>query len=309
MAYPMNSGTEGNELAIKYARRYGYDIKGIPDFHAKIAIPYGAFLGRSLTATAAVYDPVRAARFGPFAPGFVHVAYNNLEELEKLFKEDPNICAYLMEPIQGEEGMIIPDQGYYKGVRELCDKYKVFLIMDEVQTGFGRTGKLMAHQYEDMKPDMLVLGKALSAGVIPVSAVVGKRDVMSLIGFGEHGGTFGGNPLAMVVSKRAVELLFEEGLIENSERLGKVMKERLEQIDSPLIKEVRGRGLWCALEMHEGNDTYALNRIMIKKGLLPKPTKKTIMRLAPALNIKEDVLLKGLDLFEEGLRTFEKSTK
>ena len=205
--------------------------------------------------------------------------------------------------------MIIPDDGYLKGVRDLCDKYKVLMIVDEVQTGFGRTGKLMAHHYEDVKPDMLVLGKALSAGVLPVSAVMGQRDVMSLIGFGEHGGTFGGNPLAMAVSKRAVELLTEDGLIENSERLGKVMKARLKQIDSKLIKDVRGRGLWCAVEMHEGNDTYALNRVMIQNGLLPKPTKKTIMRLAPALNIKEDVLLKGLDLFEKGLKSFEKSSK
>ena len=183
------------------------------------------------------------------------------------------------------------------------------MIVDEVQTGFGRTGKLMGHYHEDVKPDLLVLGKALSAGVLPVSAVIGKREIMSLIGFGEHGGTFGGNSLAMAVSKRAVELLLEEGLIENSERLGKAMKERLEQIDSPLIKEVRGRGLWCALEMHEGNDTYALNRCCIEAGLLPKPTKKSIMRFAPALNITENNMHEGIDRFEKALRTFEKNNK
>ena len=183
------------------------------------------------------------------------------------------------------------------------------MIVDEVQTGFGRTGKLMDHYHEDIKPDLLVLGKALSAGVLPVSAVMGQKEILSLIGFGEHGGTFGANPLAMAVSKRAVELLFEEELIERSERLGKVLKDRLEQIDSPLIKEVRGRGLWCAVEMHEGNDTYALNHCCIEGGLLPKPTKKSIMRLAPSLNIPENDLHEGIDRFEKALRTFEKSSK
>lgn len=224
----MNSGVEADETACKMARRWGYRTKGIPDNQANILFPTGNFWGRSITASGACDDPSRYHQFGPFTAGFELFEYNNLADLERILKADPNVCAVFIEPIQGEGGVIIPHEGYVKGVRDLCTKYNVLMAADEIQTGFGRTGKMMCVDWEDTRPDMLVMGKSMSGGMLPVSGVCADNFIMDHIQPGDHGSTYGGNPLAMATSLAAVKTLVEEGMVENSLAMGIKMKAALE---------------------------------------------------------------------------------
>jgi len=231
---PMNTGVEAAETAVKLARKWAYEVKGVPSGKAKIIFAENNFWGRSLAAVSSSSDPESYTNYGPFLPGFESVPYNNFAALEKAL-EDPDVCAFMVEPIQGEAGVVVPDDGYLKKVRELCTKKNVLWIADEIQTGLGRTGKLLCVDHENVRPDIVVLGKALSGGVIPVSCVMASSEVILTIKPGQHGSTYGGNPLACAVAKTAVEVLIEEGMIENSERLGKILRDELKQINPGVI--------------------------------------------------------------------------
>lgn len=277
----MNSGVEGGETAIKIARRWAYDVKGIPDNSAKILFAKNNFWGRTLAACASSNDPSRYRGFGPFELNFELVEYGNIDAFESVLKSDPNIAAYMVEPIQGEAGVIIPPEGYLKKVKALCEKYKVLLICDEVQTGLGRTGKLLASDWEGVKPDLLVLGKALSGGMYPVSVVLANNEAMMTIKPGEHGSTYGGNPLGSAIGKKALEVLFEEGMIENSQKQGAKLFQALKDQKRDFIHDVRGRGLFVAFEVVAGHKTVNAWNMCLKlkdKGLLAKPTHDNTIR-------------------------------
>ena len=251
---PMNTGVEGGETANKLARKWGYMRKWIPENEAKIIFVNGNFWGRTLAAISSSDDPSSYKGFGPYMPGYNLIPYNDLNILEETLK-DPNVCAFMVEPIQGEAGVIVPDEGYLRGVREICDRYNVLFIADEVQTGLARTGKLLACDHEDVKPDILILGKALSGGVFPVSAVLANDEVMLCIKPGEHGSTYGGNPLACKVAIAALNVIKEEDLCENSQILGEVFRKKLRKFSNPLIKEVRGKGLLNAIEVNDSPES------------------------------------------------------
>lgn len=242
----MNTGVEGGETACKLARRWGYDVKKIPDNQARIIFAEGNFWGRTLSAVSASTDPSSYARFGPFMPGFDLVPYDDLSALEEKLK-DPNVCAFMVEPIQGEAGINVPKDGYLTEVRRLCTKYNVLFIADEVQTGLGRTGRMLACDHENVKPDVLILGKALSGGTYPVSAVLANDDVMLTIKPGEHGSTYGGNPLASKVAIAALKVLVDEKLSENAERMGHIFREELKTLPKDIVTTVRGKGLLNAM--------------------------------------------------------------
>jgi ornithine--oxo-acid transaminase len=284
----MNTGVEGGETAVKLARRWGYDKKKIPENQAKIIFVRGNFWGRTLAAISSSTDPTSYRGFGPYMPGFELVDYDNLEQLETAFK-DPNVAAFMFEPIQGEAGVVIPKDGYLKSVRALCDKYRVLMIADEVQTGLCRTGKLLACDHENVKPDILILGKALSGGVMPVSAVLSSHEIMLGIKPGEHGSTYGGNPLACRVATVALEVLRDEKLAENSHRMGEILREELAKLKQPWVKLVRGRGLMNAIVIDKAGPVKAWDLCLKLKenGLLAKPTHDHIIRLAPPLVITE----------------------
>ena len=276
----MNTGVEGGETAVKLARRWAYEVKGVPDNHAKVLFATNNFWGRTIAACASSDDPSRYARFGPFNLNFELVEYGNAEALEKAFKADPNIAAYMVEPIQGEAGVVIPPEGYLKKIRQLCDQYKVLLIHDEVQSGLGRSGKLLAGDWEEVKPDILVLGKALSGGMYPVSAALCNNEVMMTIRPGDHGSTYGGNPLGSAIGMEALRVLLEEGMVENSRKQGEVFLKALSELKRDFIKTTRGRGLFCALEVTKDSPISAWD-ICLKlkeKGLLAKPTHETTIR-------------------------------
>lgn len=239
----MNTGVEGGETAVKIARKWGYKVKKIPKNKAKIIFARDNFWGRTLSAISTSTDPVAYEDFGPYMPGFCLVPYNDLKALEEAIK-DSNVCAFMVEPIQGEAGVVVPDDGYLKGVRELCTKYNVLWIADEVQTGLGRTGKMFCVDYEDVKPDLLILGKALSGGLYPVSAVLGCDEVMLVMEPGSHGSTFGGNPLGCSVAIEALNVLQEEKLTENSYKMGIILRKELESLIGPVVTTVRGKGLF-----------------------------------------------------------------
>ena len=280
---PMNTGVEGGETANKLARKWGYMRKGIPENEAKIIFVNGNFWGRTLAAISSSDDPSSYKGFGPYMPGYNLIPYNDLNILEETLK-DPNVCAFMVEPIQGEAGVIVPDEGYLRGVREICDRYNVLFIADEVQTGLARTGKLLACDHEDVKPDILILGKALSGGVFPVSAVLANDEVMLCIKPGEHGSTYGGNPLACKVAIAALNVIKEEDLSENSQILGEVFRKKLRKFSNPLIKEVRGKGLLNAIEVNDSPESKTAWNICMElkqKGLLAKPTHGNIIRFAP----------------------------
>ncbi len=289
---PMNTGVEGGETAIKLARRWGYDVKGIPTNEAKIIFVEGNFHGRTLAAVSGSTDPSSYSGFGPYVPGFLKIPYNDLKALENALKADPYIAGFMFEPIQGEAGVVVPDDGYLKGVRELCTKYNVLMMADEVQTGLCRTGKMLACDWEGVKPDILILGKALSGGVMPISAVLSNNEVILTIKPGEHGSTYGGNPLACAVAIEALQVLRDEHLAENANRLGEILKSELKTIQSPLIEEVRGKGLFIAVVINEthGYSAYDICYEFMKRGLLAKPTHGNIIRFAPPLVITEDQL-------------------
>lgn len=297
---PMNTGVEGGETAIKLARRWGYELKGVAANQARVVFVEGNFWGRTMAAISSSTDPSSFEKFGPYMPGFDVVPYNNLEALDKAF-QNHDVVAFMFEPIQGEAGVVIPDEGYLRGVRALCDKYQVLMIADEVQTGIGRTGKLLACDHEEVKPDILVLGKALSGGVLPVSAVLTSHDVMLTIQPGQHGSTFGGNPLACAVATAALEVVRDEQLAENAARMGEIFRSRMKAISSPLITAVRGKGLLNAIVISpfgNGKTAFDVCLELMKNGLLAKQTHGDIIRFAPPLTISEEQMHEACDIIE-----------
>ena len=305
---PMNTGVEGGETANKLARKWGYMKKGIPENQAKIIFANGNFWGRTLAAISSSDDPSSYKGFGPYMPGYHLIPYNDLNALEQEFK-DPNVAAFMVEPIQGEAGVVVPDEGYLAGVRSLCTKYNVLFIADEVQTGIARTGKMLATDYEDARPDILILGKALSGGVLPVSAVLADDEVMLCIKPGEHGSTFGGNPLACKVAQAALEVVVDENLSENADRLGMLFRSELDSRfkNVGIVNLIRGRGLLNAIVINDSEDSSTAWDICMKlrdNGLLAKPTHGNIIRFAPPLVINESQLLECIDIIEETILTF-----
>lgn len=298
---PMNTGVEADETALKLARRWGYDVKKIPADQARIVFVEGNFHGRTIAVISGSTDPDSYSGYGPLVPGFDTIPYNDLTALEEKFKSDPNIAGFIFEPIQGEAGVVVPDEGYLKGIRDLCTKYNVLMIADEVQTGLCRTGKLLACEWENVKPDILILGKALSGGVMPVSAVLSSNEIMLTIKPGQHGSTFGGNPLACAVATAALEVLKNENLAENAEYLGKILRRELKNIDTPMIQLVRGKGLLNAIVIDESFGVTA-NEICYtfkEKGLLAKPTHGNIIRLAPPLILNEEQLMECVSIIRD----------
>jgi len=303
---PMNTGAEADETAIKLARKWGYQKKGIPENEAKVVCCNENFHGRTITIISMSNDPVAYKDYGPYTPGFVRVPYNDTEALENELK-DPNVAAFLVEPIQGEAGVYVPDEGYLKKVAELCKKYNVLFIADEVQTGIARTGKLLACDHEDVKPDVLILGKAISGGVFPVSAVLANDDIMLTIKPGEHGSTFGGNPIAGKVAMAALDVIKEEKLAENAEKLGKIFRDEFKSIKSDMIELVRGKGLLNAvvIKNKEGKTAWDVCVAMAEAGVLAKPTHGNIIRFAPPLVITEEQLRDAMNIIKEVFKKFE----
>ncbi|MCB9209159.1 MAG: ornithine--oxo-acid transaminase [Ignavibacteriales bacterium] len=299
---PMNSGAEADETALKLCRRWAYDKKGIPENEAKIIVCEGNFHGRTITIISMSTDPDSYKGFGPYTPGFEVIPYNNLEALEKAL-EDPNVAGFLVEPIQGEAGVFVPDDGYLKKAYDLCKAKNVLFIADEVQTGIARTGKLLACEHENVRPDILILGKALSGGVLPVSAVLADDDIMLVIKPGEHGSTFGGNPLACKVAVSALEVVMEEKLAERAEKLGMLFRNELAKINSPMIELIRGKGLLNAIVIKPTNGKQAWDVCvkMKENGLLAKPTHQHIIRFAPPLVITEEQILEAVGIIKKSL--------
>ena len=306
---PMNTGVEGGETANKLARKWGYEKKGIPENRAKIIFAKGNFWGRTLAAISTSDDPLSYKGFGPYMPGYEVIPYNDLESLENSLK-DPNVAAFMVEPIQGEAGVIVPDEGYLSGIRNLCDKYNVLFIADEVQTGIARTGKMLATDFEDARPDILILGKALSGGVLPVSAVLADDDVMMCIKPGEHGSTFGGNPLSCAVAKTALEVVEEENLAENAAKMGEAFRGKMQKfIDSSnLAQIVRGKGLLNAIVIDSSVESDKAWNICLKlkdNGLLAKPTHGNVIRFAPPLIINQQEIEECCNIIETTIKSFE----
>ncbi len=303
---PMNTGAEADETAIKLCRKWGYMKKGIPTNEAKIICCNENFHGRTITIISMSTDPDAYEGYGPYTPGFVNVPYNDIDALEKEL-QDPNVAGFLVEPIQGEAGVYVPDSGYLKKASELCKKYNVLFIADEVQTGIARTGKLLAVDHEDVRPDILILGKAVSGGVFPVSCVLADDDIMLCIKPGEHGSTYGGNPIAAKVAIAALEVVKDEKLAENAERMGEIFRKELSSIDSDMIELVRGRGLLNAVVIKPkgGKTAWDVCVAMKDNGLLAKPTHGHIIRFAPPLTINETQLREALDKIKETFKQFE----
>lgn len=303
---PMNTGAEADETAIKLARKWGYKVKGIPQNEAKIIVCNENFHGRTITIISMSTDPDAYSDYGPYTPGFVKIPYNDLEALEKELK-DPNVAAFLVEPIQGEAGVYVPEDGYLKKSFDLCKKYNVLFIADEVQTGIARTGKMLACDHEGVKPDVLILGKAISGGVFPVSAVLANDDIMLTIKPGEHGSTFGGNPIAGKVAMAALDVIKEEKLEENAERLGQIFRDEFNSIKSEMIELVRGKGLLNAvvIKNKEGKTAWDVCVAMAEAGVLAKPTHGNIIRFAPPLVINEEQLRDAMNKIKEVFKKFE----
>ena len=300
---PMNSGAEADETALKLARRWGYDVKGIPDGEAKIIVAAENFHGRTITIISMSTDPDSFKGFGPYTPGFVTIPYNDTNALENALK-DKNVCAFLVEPIQGEAGVFVPDDGYIKKTYDLCKANNVLFIADEVQTGIARTGKMLAVDHEGVHPDILILGKALSGGAYPISAVLADDDVMLVIKPGEHGSTFGGNPLAAKVAIAALEVVKNEKLAENAQKMGELFREMVRAIDSDMIELVRGKGLLNAviIKPKNGKEAWDVCLKMKENGLIAKPTHGHIIRFAPPLTITEEHILNAVDIIEKSLK-------
>ena len=306
---PMNTGVEGGETAMKLARRWAYDVKGVPANEAKMVFFSCNFWGRTLAAISSSQDPSSTNGFGPFVPGYIIVPYNDLNAIEEAFKAEPNIAGFMFEPIQGEAGVVVPHEGYIQGVRDLCTKYNVLMIADEVQTGLARTGRMLACDHENVKPDILILGKALSGGVLPVSAVLADNEIMLTIKPGEHGSTYGGNPLACAVAMEALQVLKDEKLAENAENLGQLFRDEMNKLKekTQLVTLVRGKGLLNAVVINDTEDSHTAWDICVKlaeNGLLAKPTHGNIIRFAPPLTITKDELMECVHIISETIMKF-----
>ena len=303
---PMNSGAEADETALKLCRRWGYDVKGIPADQAKIIVCDNNFHGRTITIITLSNDPSSYAGFGPFTPGFVRIPYDDIPALEEALK-DPNVAGFLLEPIQGEAGVYVPHEGYLKKAYDLCKAHNVLFMADEVQTGIARTGRMLACDHEGVRPDVLILGKAISGGLMPVSCVLADDEIMLTIKPGEHGSTYGGNPIAAKVSMAALQVIKDEKLEENAERLGKIFRERMKAIKSDMVELVRGKGLLNAVVITPKNGKTAWD-VCLKlrdNGLLAKPTHEHIIRFAPPLVINEEQLIEAIGIIEKTLKEFE----
>ncbi|KAJ5287804.1 hypothetical protein N7478_003490 [Penicillium angulare] len=314
MVLPMNTGAEAVETGIKIARKWGYKVKGIPENQAVILSAENNFHGRTFAAISLSSDPESREHYGPYLPGIgctipgteKPIAYNDKAALREAFeKAGSNLAAFLVEPIQGEAGIVVPDVEYLQEARALCDKHNVLLICDEIQTGIARTGKLLCHEWSGIKPDLVLLGKAISGGMYPVSCVLGSKDVMLTIEAGTHGSTYGGNPLGCAVAIRALEVVREENMVERAETLGHLFRKGLEDIKSPLIQTVRGKGLLNAIVIDEsktnGHSAWDLCMLMKEKGLLAKPTHQNIIRLAPPLVITEEEIQQSLNIISQAV--------
>lgn len=307
---PMNSGAEAVETAVKLARKWSYEVKGISENSAKIVVCENNFHGRTTTIVSFSNDPDANQNYGPFTPGFIKIPYNDIAALEEvLSREAENIAAFLVEPIQGEAGVYVPNDGFLKNASELCKKHNVLFIADEVQTGIARTGKLIACHHEDVQPDILILGKALSGGMYPVSAVLANNEIMNVIKPGQHGSTFGGNPIACAVAVAALDVVQDENLSERAEELGKLFRAEIEKVmeKTTLITKVRGKGLLNAILINDTPESSTAWNICLKlkeNGLLAKPTHGNIIRLAPPLVITEEQLLDCVQIIEKTILSF-----
>jgi ornithine--oxo-acid transaminase len=301
---PMNTGVEAVETAIKLARRWGYQVKGIPDNAARIIVCAHNFHGRTSTVISFSSDPVAYKQFGPYMPGFITIPYNDTDALREALL-DPTVAGFLVEPIQGEAGVAVPDDGYLRDAKALCEAANVLFIADEIQTGIGRTGRLLACDHENVHPDILILGKALSGGVLPVSAVLARNEIMMTIKPGEHGSTYGGNPLACVVAMTALDVIRDEQLTENAEERGHEFRAMLQEIGSPLIRTIRGKGLLNAIVIDHADPDAAwkLCLELMRNGLLAKPTHGDKIRLAPPLTINRSQLQEAVHIIAESLRS------
>ncbi len=306
---PMNTGAEGVETAIKLVRKWGYEKRGIPPYEANIIVAEGNFHGRTTTIISFSTDPEAKDGFGPYTPGFTAIPYNDVQALEKALEENPNTVAFLVEPIQGEAGVNVPDDGYLKKAKAICEKYHCLLVADEIQTGIARTGKLLASYYDEVRPDVLILGKALSGGVYPISAVLADDDIMLSIKPGQHGSTFGGNPVAAAVAVAALEVVEEENLARNAMKTGQLFRNELQkQIGAhPLVKQIRGKGLLNAMVINDSPESETAWNICLKlrdNGLLAKPTHGNIIRFAPPLVINEEQILESVSIIANTIKQY-----
>lgn len=307
---PMNTGAEAVETALKISRRWGYEKKGIDENNAEIIVCENNFHGRTTTIISFSNDPEARKNFGPYTKGFIKVEYDNLDALEETLKNNKNVVGFLVEPIQGEAGVYVPSDGYLKAAKALCEQYNVLFIADEIQTGIARTGKLLACQHEDVKPDILILGKALSGGAYPVSAVLSDNEIMEVITPGSHGSTFGGNPIAAAVGIAALEVVEEENLAENADKLGNIFREKLNDYieKSNIVKLVRGKGLLNAIVINDSSESDTAWNICLAlrdNGLLAKPTHGNIIRFAPPLVMNEEQLEECISIIIKTLESFE----
>ena len=302
---PMNTGAEADETALKLCRKWAYEVKGIPENEAKIIVCENNFHGRTITIVSMSTDPDARKNFGPFTPGFITIPYNDIPALEKALEEE-NVAGFLVEPIQGEAGVYVPDEGYIKKAYDLCKSKNVLFIADEVQTGIARTGKLLACDHENIHPDILILGKAISGGVFPISVALANDEIMMTIKPGEHGSTFGGNPIAAKVAMAALEVVKDENLAEKSEELGKIFREEMMKIDSEMIELVRGKGLLNAIIIKPKNGKTAWDVCikMKENGVLAKPTHDHIIRFAPPLIISKDQLMEAIEIIKKSILFF-----
>ena len=301
---PMNTGVEAGETAIKLARRWGYKVKGIEANQAKIIFATGNFWGRTLAAISSSTDPSSYENFGPFMPGFELIAYNDLDALESAL-QDKNVAGFMFEPIQGEAGVVVPDEGYLTGVRNLCTQYNVLMIADEIQTGLARTGKMLACDHENVRPDILILGKALSGGILPISVVLADDEIMLTIQPGEHGSTYGGNPLACAVAMTALQVIKDEKMEDNAEAMGILFRDEIKKLNSPFIELIRGKGLLNAIVIQHKNPeaSWALCLSLKENGLLAKPTHGDKIRFAPPLIINQEQIVEAVRIIEKSLAT------
>lgn len=304
---PMNSGVEAAESSIKLARKWGYKIKKIPENQAKVITCEDNFWGRSIAAVSSSTDPTAFENYGPFVPGFVNIPFDNTERLEQELK-DPNVAAFMVEPIQGEAGVVVPKNGFLTKARELCTKYNVLFITDEIQTGLGRTGRRLCVDHENVRPDIVILGKALSGGLYPISAVLADWKIMDVIEPGTHGSTYGGNPLAAKVAMAALTVLEEEKLAENAEKMGSILRQGLGELDKDIVTSNRGKGLLNAIVINnERIDAFDFCLKLMKNGLLSKPTHDNILRLAPPLLITQAQICESLEIISKTIKEIKQN--